>query len=97
MQHEMQHEIYTYNADRKGFFMTKEELNRLTNETEWALPLIQDIVSNKVNFEQIEELYKYVCSRQLKMVLDEMCISEAKKGNLDNFLDPIIEKAESIL
>lgn len=71
----------------REFPMTKEELYRLTNETEWALPLIQDIVSGKVNYEQIEELYKYVCSRQLQTVLDELCIREAEEGNPDNFLD----------
>lgn len=77
--------------------MTKEELYRLTNETEWALPLIQDIVSEKVNYEQIDELFRYVRSKQLQTVLDELCIREAEKGNLDNFLDMIIEKAESLL
>lgn len=77
--------------------MTKEELYRLTNETEWALPLMQDIISGKVNYEQIEELFRYVRSKQLQTVLDELCIREAEKGNLDNFLDMIIEKAESLL
>lgn len=77
--------------------MTKEELYRLTNETEWALPLMQDIISGKVNYEQIEELFMYVRSKQLQTVLDELCIREAEKGNLDNFLDMIIEKAESLL
>lgn len=77
--------------------MTKEELYRLTNETEWALPLMQDIISGKVNYEQIDELFNYVRFKQLQSVLDELCIREAEKGNLDNFLDMIIEKAESLL
>ena len=93
----MQHEIYTNNADRKGFFMTKEELNRLTNETEWALPLINDIVSGKITQEQVDELFGYVRFKKLQTVLDELCMREAEKGNLDNFLDTIIEKAESLL
>ena len=77
--------------------MTKEEIYRLTNETEWALPLIQDIVSGKITQEQMDELFGYVRFKKLQTVLDELCIREAKKGNLDNFLDTIIEKAESLL
>lgn len=36
---------------KRGFPMTQKELYRLINETEWALPLIWDIVSGKVNQE----------------------------------------------
>lgn len=77
--------------------MTKEEIEQLLNGPEWVLPLMQDIAAGKVTQEQIDELFGYVRFKKLQTVLDELCIREAEKGNLDNFLDMIIEKAESLL